>query len=74
MRRIIFQFATLRYFEGRGGVGHRLAFYFLAMVIVRNVAVVSIVLIWGIRVVQRDLTRWPGFLLRDFRWLFLGPT
>ena len=44
------------------------------MVIVLNAAIVSIAMVWNIRVIQGVLTRWPGFLLRDCRWLFLGPS
>ena len=43
------------------------------MVIVLNAAIVSIAMVWNIRVIQGVLTRWPGFLLRDCRWLFLCP-
>ena len=51
-----------------------MAFYFLAMVIVWSAAVVSIAMAWGVRVMQRVLTRWPGLLLRDCRWVFVGPS
>ena len=54
---------------------HRLAFVFLTMVIVWSAGVVSIAiidLVWSICVTQGVLPRWPGFLLRDCRWLFLG--
>ena len=29
---------------------------------------------FGIYELQGVLTRWPGFLLQDCRWLFLGPS
>ena len=67
-----FLVSTLRCFEGHEGVEHHLTFYFLAMVLVWNAAVVSIAMVWRVRVVQGGLARWPGFPLRDCRWLFLG--
>ena len=47
MRGITCQVATPRYSEGHGGVGHPLAFYFLAMVIVWNAGVGLIATVWG---------------------------
>ena len=73
MRGFICQAATPRYFEGHGWVGRYLAFSFLAMVIVLNAAIVSIAMVWNMSYAG-VLTRWPGFLLRDCRWLFLGPS
>ena len=43
------------------------------MVIVLNAAIVSIAMVWNMSYAG-VLTRWPGFLLRDCRWLFLGPS
>ena len=49
-----------------------MAFYFLAMVVVWNAAVVLITMVWSICATQEVSIRWPGFLMRGFRWMFLG--
>ena len=51
----------MRYVEGQVGVGQRLAFYFLTMIIVWNAAVVSIAMVWSICVIQGALAQCPGF-------------